>query len=127
MTLDYQSKPTDYDPDSFRMTIGEHLEELRMRLILSLLGFGVVLVLCLIFGQEVTSAFCRPLIDVLQSKNLNPQLFYTQLADGFMVFIEISVICALAISAPWIAYQIWQFVAAGLYPGERKIITRYVP
>src|SRR5207302_2904136 len=87
--------PPGYDPDSYRMTIGEHLEELRWRLILALGGFVLAFVVCLIFGQQVTAIFCRPLIDVLQSKNLNPQLFYTQLGDGFLVFIEISTICAV--------------------------------
>jgi sec-independent protein translocase protein TatC len=116
-----------YDPDSFRMTIGEHLEELRTRLFLSLLGFGLATLVCLAFGTNVTAIFCKPLIDVLQHKNLNPQLFYTELSDGFMVYMKISLICAGAISSPWMAYQIWQFVASGLYPHERKYVTKYIP
>jgi sec-independent protein translocase protein TatC len=60
-------------------------------------------------------------------KHLNPQLFYTQLAEGFTVFIQISLISATAISAPWLLYQLWQFIAAGLYPNERRLITRYTP
>jgi sec-independent protein translocase protein TatC len=119
--------PIDYDPDSFRMTIGEHLEELRTRLLLSLLGFGLATLVCLAFGRQVTAIFCKPLIDVLQANQLNPQLFYTELSDGFMVYMKISLVCAGAISAPWMAYQIWQFVASGLYPRERKYVTKYVP
>jgi sec-independent protein translocase protein TatC len=44
-----------------------------------------------------------------------------------MTYIKISVISALAIASPWILYQFWLFVAAGLYQHERKIITRFVP
>ncbi|HVT89824.1 MAG TPA: twin-arginine translocase subunit TatC [Tepidisphaeraceae bacterium] len=117
----------EFDPDQYRMSIGEHLEELRMRLIMALLGFAVVAVFCLIFGQQVMSIFCKPLITVLQSYEINPQIYFTQMSDPFMVYIEISMISATAIASPWIVYQIWQFVAAGLYPSERKIVTKYVP
>jgi sec-independent protein translocase protein TatC len=109
------------------MTVGEHLEELRRRLILAIVGFVVVLIVALCFGKRVTSEFCAPLIDTLIAKHLNPQLFYEELSDGFMVIINISLITAVAIASPWILYQLWQFVAAGLYPHERKWVTRYLP
>jgi sec-independent protein translocase protein TatC len=116
-----------FDPDDYRMTVGEHLEELRRRLILGIIGFVVVLVFALVFGKQVTAEFCAPLINTLQAKHLNPQLFYDELSDGFMVFINISLISAVTIASPWILYQVWQFVAAGLYPHERKWVTRYLP
>jgi sec-independent protein translocase protein TatC len=113
--------------DEYRMTLGEHLEELRKRMVLGLGGFAVVLVVCLIYGREVTAYFCLPLITVLQDRGLNPQVFSNQLADGFMVFIRISMISAAVIASPWMVYQLWQFVAAGLYPAERRWVTRYAP
>ncbi len=115
------------NPDDYRMTIGEHLEELRRRLILALGGFGVVFAVCLLFGQSVMAAFCKPLITVLQQYEINPQIYFTQVSDPFMVFIKVSLISAAAIAGPWIIYQLWLFVAAGLYPHERKIVTKYVP
>lgn len=116
-----------FDPDEYRMTIGEHLEELRWRMLLGLAGFAVVLAVCLVFGTRVTTAFCAPLYETLQSRNLSPQLYVTQLGDSFMVFIKISLVSAAAIAAPWILYQLWLFVAAGLYPHERRWVTRYLP
>jgi sec-independent protein translocase protein TatC len=123
--LDYASG--DFDPDQYRMTIGEHLDELRRRLILGLIGFAVALVFCLVFGQRVTAAFCAPLIETLQSRGLNPQVYYTDVADAFMVFLKISLISAAAIASPWLLYQVWLFVAAGLYPNERKYVKRFAP
>src|SRR5262245_52496948 len=67
-----------FDPEQYRMTVGEHLEELRRRLILGLAGFAVVLVFCLIFGQRVMTAFCAPLFESMLQRNLNPQLYYTE-------------------------------------------------
>ncbi len=117
----------DFDPDQYRMSIGEHLDELRRRLIYGLVGFGVMLVFCLIFGQRVTAAFCAPLIETLQSRHLNPQVYYTDVADAFTVFLKISLISATALASPWLVYQLWQFVAAGLYSHERRWAKRFAP
>ena len=119
--------PTNYDPDEYRMSIGDHLEELRRRMILALGGFAVVFAVCLMFGRTVMAAFCRPLMQTLQSYEVNPQVYFTQVSDPFMVFIKVSLISAAAIAGPWMLYQLWLFIAAGLYEHERKIVTRYVP
>jgi sec-independent protein translocase protein TatC len=120
-------KSNGFDPDSYRMTVGEHLEELRWRMVLALIGFALVLGVCLFFGTEVLSAFCAPLVNTLAKHDINPQVVTDEVGEGFMTFIEISVICAIALASPWILYQLWQFVAAGLYPHERKYVTRYLP
>jgi sec-independent protein translocase protein TatC len=117
----------DFDPNDFRMTVGEHLEELRKRVILGLVGFGVIAAVLLIFGDRVLLVFCKPLFDALQAKGLNPQLYYTRLGEGFTVWLKIVLISAGAIASPWIVYQLWQFVAAGLYPHERRYVSRYAP
>lgn len=109
------------------MSLGDHLEELRRRLILALLGFGVAMVGCLVFGKQVLAIFCKPLLEVMQEYEVNPMLFMGNLSDGFMVYLKISMIAALVIAAPWIVWQLWLFVAAGLYPHERRTVTRYVP
>jgi sec-independent protein translocase protein TatC len=116
-----------FDPDSYRMTMGEHLEELRKRLIIALSGMCVAAVVCFFYGDQVFSYFCRPLIHELQRQDLNPQIFYSELGEPFMVYIKVSLVCAALLSAPWMLYQIWQFVAAGLYPNERRYITKYIP
>jgi sec-independent protein translocase protein TatC len=122
------SPPTaDYDPDQYRMTMGEHLEELRTRLVYALIGMAVAAGVCFYFGERLIKIFCAPLIHELQVKNLNTQLIYTELGEPFMVYVKISLISAAALSGPWMLFQIWQFVAAGLYPKERKYITKYIP
>ncbi|HWB53179.1 MAG TPA: twin-arginine translocase subunit TatC [Tepidisphaeraceae bacterium] len=115
------------DPDEYRMSVGDHLEDLRRRLLLGLGGFVIAFIGCCLFGDTVIGVFCRPLVIAMRDANVNPQIYYNQISDGFMVYMEMSVISALAISSPWILYQIWLFVAAGLYPRERKYITKYLP
>lgn len=115
------------DPDSFRMTIGEHLEELRGRIVLGLGGFIVALALCLFFGDQVLLWFCKPLFQSLEARQLNSQLNYQELSEGFTVWFKVCCVVASAIASPWIIYQLWQFVASGLYPNERKYVTKYAP
>src|SRR5665213_679630 len=121
------ASPAGFDPDSCRMTVGEHLEELRTRLILSLSGIFVATLACLTFSEKVMVFFCAPLITQLIKHDINPQLVYINLTDPFMTYLKITLISAGAIAGPWIIYQIWVFVAAGLYPNERKMVTRYIP
>ena len=120
-------KDKPFDPDEYRMTIGEHLEELRWRLILGVIGLFVALIGCMTFGERVITIFCAPLIKGLQHHHISPQLTMRALTEGFMTYLQISVICAFILAGPWIIYQLWLFVAAGLYPHERKTVTKYIP
>lgn len=125
--LDYESKSNGFDPDSYRMTVGEHLEELRTRMIRAMIGFIAALIVCFVYYEKVVWFFCKPLIDAYRKHQLNPQLIVDEVGEGFMVAIKISMIVAVAVAGPWILYQLWQFVAAGLYPHEKKYVTRYLP
>lgn len=118
-----------FDPDEFRMTIGEHLEELRKRLVYGLLGFGIVLIVFMVpaVGQRTLSILCKPLIDALIAHNLPPQLYAIGITEGFMTYLQISIVGGLVFAGPWLIYQMWLFISAGLYPHERKAITKYIP
>ena len=120
-------KHDDFDPDHFRMTLGEHLEELRMRLIRGLGAFIPITFICLLFGHQLVAWFIRPLILALARNDLPPQVYYTETGESFMVYIQVSLIVGAAIASPWALYQAWQFIAAGLYPKERKYVTKYLP
>ena len=121
------AKPDKFDPDEYRMTLGEHLEELRGRLFLALGGYVILLIAAFFYGDTVVSYFCLPLVRALGENGVNTQLIVDEAGEGFMVFIQISMISAAAVGAPWIAYQIWQFIAAGLYPHERKYVNKFLP
>lgn len=109
------------------MSIGEHLEELRWRLILGLGGFIVIFLVCIFYGDTVVAYFCRPLLVTLKSRGLPVTLFSTKLTETFMISIKIAMISAAAIASPWMIYQLWRFVATGLYSHERKWVTKYAP
>ena len=94
------------DPEHYRMSIGDHLEELRWRMIFGLFGFVIAAAVCLFYGKRVMTAFCAPLTKTLLERNINPQMIYTEVGEPFMVFIQISLITAAAFAAPWMLYQL---------------------
>lgn len=119
--------PNHDNPEEYRMSLGDHLEELRKRIILALIGFLVAGVVCAVFGWDVVTFFARPLRAALLEQHISPQLYFTSAGDPFTVYLRITMVCAAVISAPWIVWQLWLFVAAGLYPKERKAIWRFAP
>ena len=117
----------DYNPDDYQMSIGDHLEELRRRIFLGIAGFIPAALVCLLMGRRILSILCRPLLRAEQRFDINPQLSSLQISDAFMVYMKVSVIAATALAGPWILYQLWKFISAGLYPAERQYVTRYIP
>src|SRR5438067_13667223 len=92
-----RTSPENYNPDEFRMTVGEHLEELRHRLILALVGFVITTCFCLFLGRSVIiPVFCRPLTTTLAKYNLPPQLHSDEVPDVFTTYLQISMIMGAA-------------------------------
>jgi len=116
----------DNKPDLFdtSMSLGDHLEELRLRVILSLAGFVAAFILAVAFGKAVISFIEGPYISVMGQ---DARLQSLAPADGFTTYMEIAMIAAVVVSSPWIFYQLWMFVAAGLYPHERRYIHLAAP
>lgn len=119
---------SDFDPDSYRMSVGDHLEELRSRLIKAMVGVFVAFFGGLIVAKGYLLPFVAgPLIAALKEADVTPQMFFTNVTDPFFVYLRLSMIAAFVVAGPWVLWQAWQFVAAGLYRHERKAVTRYLP
>src|SRR3954447_7818782 len=101
-----------FDPAHYRMTLGEHLEELRWRLILGLGAFLPLALVCLFLGRPLVAWFLKPLMVALERNHLPPQVYFTETGESFMVYIQVSLIVAAVIASPWALYQAWLFIAA---------------
>lgn len=104
-----------------------HLDELRWRLIYALCGFAVAVGVCAYFTNDIVAMFCRPLVNALAERNLNPQLCFSAVGDALSIWFRITAVSAVVLASPWIIYQFWLFVAAGLYTHERYLVYRLVP
>jgi len=110
-----------------RMSFGEHLDDLRGRLIKAIYGLLVGFIMCLIFGGEIFSFLAQPLLFALKKSGQDPQLFAGTLPESFLTYIKVALISGLFLSCPWVFYQLWVFIAAGLYPREKKYVHRLIP
>ncbi|MBC8218406.1 MAG: twin-arginine translocase subunit TatC [Planctomycetes bacterium] len=195
-------KKTENPLDS-TMSLGDHLEELRARLMLAMIGLVIGAVACLLLGKKIIHFIERPYLSVVQSKssdseereveadpndlvtafcanlvealasdpnapaidpnavtfiqtvytatvaawaddpNAKPKVETTKSkadsagvgtrlqtlapSDGFVSYMKISLVAGLIISSPWVFYQLWMFVAAGLYSNERRYVNVAVP
>jgi sec-independent protein translocase protein TatC len=112
------------DPQDTTMSLGDHLEELRARLILAILGLAAALIVCLFFGKWIILFIEVP---YYQAMGQEKPLQVIEPVDGFLSYMKISLIAGVVLSSPWIFYQIWLFIAAGLYPRERRYVYLAVP
>ncbi|UCF00192.1 MAG: twin-arginine translocase subunit TatC [Planctomycetota bacterium] len=106
------------------MSLGDHLEELRMRLILALAGVVVCSIFCLFFGSKIITFIEKPYINVMGPE---ARLQTLAPADGFVSYMKISLISGLILSCPWVFYQLWMFISAGLYPNEKRYVHLATP
>ena len=188
------------------MSLGDHLEELRMRMIRALLGLGIGCILCLVFGRSIIRFMQGPYDDATAELQFNIDLKFQAdldkgtmtdglrqelkdnglivssdvndvkvkrkgylfskkrwlinsrkdrycakiekaknkgkyklniyelkplqviaVAAGFISYIKIALIAGLLLTSPWVFYQLWMFVAAGLYPHEKRYVHIAAP
>lgn len=100
------------------MTFTEHLNELRVRLVRCLIAAFVGFLACYGFAEQLFALLMQPLLDLLQPSG--GSLIYTGLPEAFFTHLKVAALAGLFVASPYIFYQIWMFIAPGLYEGERK-------
>ena len=110
-----------------RMPFGDHLEELRRRLILALVGLVGGTLLSLAWTKPVMMVVCAPLQVALFRNGLRPGVMAFGVADGFVIYLKTALLSGLVLSMPWVFYQVWLFIAAGLYSNERRFVRLFAP
>lgn len=106
------------------MTLSEHLDELRSRLLRCVVAASVGAGLAF-WQAERVFAFLRSPLDPAIEKYGNTRLIQTSLGEGFRVTMVISLFAGVALAGPYILHQVWGFVAAGLYAHERRSVKYY--
>lgn len=107
------------DAGEVRLPLSEHLEELRTRLIRSLIALGVGTGVCYNWAESIYNELLRPLLVNLPG---NSRLIFTELTEAFLTYLKVAIWGGFVIASPVIFYQIWRFVSPGLYRKERKVV-----
>lgn len=102
------------------MTLLDHLTELRNRLLRAFIAVAVGFLLCYSVAKTLFHYLALPLIHVLPGDS---RLMFTGLPGGFFVELKVAFVAGIFLASPYLFYQIWAFIAPGLYASERKYVT----
>mgnify|MGYP000677461896 CR=1 FL=1 len=108
------------------MPLGEHLEELRSRIIKSVAAIAVAFIGCWVFRQTILDIVTRPHELATLAAEVESSLKFQSYVEPIIAQLKACLIAAAIITAPWLVYQAWAFVAPGLYPMERKKALKMV-
>lgn len=109
------------------MGLGEHLDELRGCLIRSIAGLVPILAVSLYFGDRLLALMLKPAIAALRAGGQDGRLQATGPMETFGAYVFVSFLATLVVGGPWLIYQLWQFVAPGLYANERRFAYVLAP
>ncbi len=109
-----------------KMSFFDHLTELRKRLIYSLMAIGVGLCVGLYYSQEAFTFLSKPMLKALRDAKMEDKLVYTSPLGPLHVFITVGLYLGIVIALPYVLYQLWLFVAPGLYRHERRAIASFI-
>ncbi len=114
------------DIDESAAPLVEHLAELRTRILYSMLAFVVAMVLCYLIWNPIFNFLTKPICSALTERGQQCGLYLIKLQEGFFVAVKISVLGGFALSFPIIGYQMWRFVAPGLYKSEKSAFLPFL-
>ena len=106
-----------------KLPITAHLEELRKRLIVCIIAVGIGFALSYAFSEQIFIILSQPLTDILPEEN---HFIFTSVTEGFFTYLKLAIFAGLLLASPVIFYQIWSFVAPGLYNKEKRLAFPFV-
>lgn len=109
------------------MPLGDHLEELRRRVIWSLVVPVPVFALCLAFGPQLLTFLTGPVRRALQAAGQPTRMLATHPLETVVAWMKVSAIVTVLVTLPWVIYQVWLFVAPGLMRAERRFVHLLLP
>lgn len=121
--------PPDADPETHlpRMTLGEHLDELRRRVGRSVLAVVLGTIGAFCFNDLIFKEALAPYLEALATAGADGQLQSLSPLDGFVQPFKLAFIVAIVVSSPYVLWQMWGFIAAGLYAHEKKAVRVFFP
>jgi len=109
-----------------KTSIDVHIKELRRRLVVAVIAYIAGTCLCFHYAAAINDFLLAPLVEVMGADGLGRKLIFTGLAEGFFNHMNIAMYCGFIIAFPVIAWQIYFFVAPGLYRSEKKILAPFL-
>jgi sec-independent protein translocase protein TatC len=118
-------------PDSLQdpmpaMSFLEHLEELRKRIIYSLIAVTVGFFGCWNYHEFIFRFVQRPVMDALQRNGMAEKLVYLNPTEPFNLYLKVAFLAGLFVTSPFVLYQVWLFISPGLYRNEKRYVLPFM-
>ncbi len=119
----------DQDKDKESMpTMGflDHLEELRKRIVYSIISVAVGFGVCWGYHVRIYGIMQKPIIDVLRAQGMSEKLVFLNPTEPFNLYLKISALAGLFLTSPFVLYQVWMFISPGLYRNEKRYVVPFM-
>lgn len=120
---DGDQDPEEIDLDDGRMSFLDHLDELRRRLTHAVVALLVGFLAAFAFASQAQDFVMRPLLATLPPGG---EFVFTEPSEAFFLQLKIAAILGLLIASPYVMWQVWLFIAPGLYANEKKFAVPFV-
>jgi len=104
----------------------DHLEELRKRIVYSIVAVVIGFGLCWFSASRLVDIMQRPIIQVLHKYGLPEKLVYLNPVDPFNLYLKVAGVAGLFVASPFVLYQLWLFIAPGLYRHEKRYVFPFM-
>jgi sec-independent protein translocase protein TatC len=103
-----------------------HLEELRRRIIFSAVGVLVGFLSCWSLADRIFGLMQQPIIQALRHHGFSGGLVYLNPTEPFNLYLEVGLVAGLFAASPFVFYQVWLFIAPGLYRNEKRYVLPFL-
>jgi sec-independent protein translocase protein TatC len=120
--------PTQEDEKESMPTMGflDHLEELRKRIIYSVVAVAVGFFVCWGYADRIYDVMQRPIMTALRNHHLTETLVYLNPTEPFNLYLKVAALAGLFLTCPFVLYQVWLFIAPGLYRNEKRYVAPFL-
>ena len=109
------------------MSFGDHLDELRSRLIWSIIGIIPIFFLAMALGKPILTMLMVPIRAKLRAENQPSALLATGPFESFGTWFRVVIVFTILVGAPWLIFQLWKFISPGLYKSEKRFAYLLMP
>src|SRR5215475_9971491 len=120
--------PTQEDEKESMPTMGflDHLEELRKRIIYSVVAVAVGFFVCWGYADRIYDVMQRPIMTALRNHHLTETLVYLNPTEPFNLYLKVAALAGLFLTCPFVLYQVWMFISPGLYRNEKRYVVPFM-
>jgi sec-independent protein translocase protein TatC len=104
----------------------EHLEELRRRIIYSIIAVAVGFFACWGYAENIYEIMQRPIMEALHRNGLSEKLVYLNPTEPFNLYLKVGAMAGLFVASPFVLYQVWLFISPGLYRNEKRYVFPFM-